>query len=136
MTVSRIVIWKICSSWYRSTACCRAPYSAPRSHVWRPCKPSAAVCVSVSGVTSIKTADEALLLKSKALSINVSIPFTNITKELCEYVHSKGMYVKTWTYNRDTYMEEAFEKGADYVIVKNIIPSSNVRGDESEENED
>lgn len=39
---------KICSSWYRSTACCRAPYSAPRSHVWRPCKPSAAVCASLS----------------------------------------------------------------------------------------
>ncbi len=97
---------------------------------------SSCVCVSVSGVTNIKTADEAFELKSKALSINVSIPFTHITKELCEYVHSKGMYVKTWTYNRDTYMEEAFEKGADYVIVKNIIPSSNVRGDESEENED
>jgi len=97
---------------------------------------SSCVCISVSGVTNIKTIDEASQLKSKALSINVSIPFTNITKQLCEYAHSKGMYVKTWTYNRDTYMEEAFEKGADYVIVKNIIPSSNVRGDESEENED
>jgi len=97
---------------------------------------SSCVCISVSGVTNIKTIDEASQLKSKALSINVSIPFTNITKQLCEYAHSKGMYVKTWTYNRDTYMEEAFEKGADYVIVKNIIPSNNARDDEFEEDEE
>ena len=38
------------------------------------------------------------------------------------------MYVKTWTYNRDSDMEKAFEMGADYVIVKNVIPSKNVKG--------
>jgi len=96
---------------------------------------SSCVCISVSGVTNTKTAKEALELKPKALSINVSIPFTNITPELCEYVHNMGMYVKTWTYNRDSDMDEAFAKGADYVIVKNVIPTNNIKANKPQNDE-
>lgn len=96
---------------------------------------SSCVCISVSGVTNMETAKEALDLKPKSLSINVSIPFTSITPKLCEYVHSMGMYVKTWTYNRDSDMDEAFAKGADYVIVKNVIPTYNIKANKPQNDE-
>ena len=96
---------------------------------------SSCVCISVSGVTNMETAKEALELKPKSLSINVSIPFTSITPKLCEYVHSMGMYVKTWTYNRDSDMDEAFAKGADYVIVKNVIPTYNIKANKPQNDE-
>ena len=96
---------------------------------------SSCVCISVSGVTNMETAKEALELKPKSLSINVSIPFTSITPKLCEYVHSMGMYVKTWTYNRDSDMDEAFAKGADYVIVKNVIPTYNIKATKPQNDE-
>jgi glycerophosphoryl diester phosphodiesterase len=96
---------------------------------------SSCVCVSVSGVNKKSEVEKAVELKSKSLSINVSIPFAAITPELCEYAHSLGMYVKTWTYNRDADMDDAFEKGADYVIVKNVIPTRDVKKDKSQNDE-
>ena len=83
---------------------------------------SSCVCISVSGVRDIKSLQSALSLKQKSLCINVSIPFDKITPEMCEFAHNNGMYVKTWTYNFDTDAEAAFEKGADYVIVQNVLP--------------
>lgn len=106
----------------------RTVFCAKRSRLQVLQSISSCVCISVSGVTNEETLDQAFELKAKALSINVSIPFTNISSKLCEYAHNKGMYVKTWTYNRNSDMEKAFEMGADYVIVKNVIPSKNVKG--------
>jgi len=106
----------------------RTVFCAKRSRLQVLQSISSCVCISVSGVTNEETLNQAFELKAKALSINVSIPFTNISSKLCEYAHNKGMYVKTWTYNRDSDMEKAFEMGADYVIVKNVIPSKNVKG--------
>lgn len=83
---------------------------------------SSCVCISVSGVRDIKSAQAALSLKQKSLCINVSVPFDKLTPELCEFAHSNGMYVKTWTYNFDADADAAFEKGADYVIVQNVLP--------------
>jgi glycerophosphoryl diester phosphodiesterase len=96
---------------------------------------SSCVCISVSGINSIKMIDEALKLKPRALSINVSIPFTAISANLCEYARSNGMYVKTWTYNKDSDMDEVFEKGADYVIVKNVIPTRAVKANKPQNDE-
>lgn len=83
---------------------------------------SSCVCISVSGIRDIKSLRSALLLKQKSLCINVSVPFDKITPEMCELAHSNGMYVKTWTYNFDADADAAFEKGADYVIVQNVLP--------------
>ncbi len=113
----------------------RTVFCAKKSRLEKLQDISSCVCISVSGVTNMKTAEEALALKARSLSINVSIPFTNITPELCEYVHNMGMYVKTWTYNKDSDMDEAFEKGADYVIVKNVIPSKNIKAQKPQSEE-
>ena len=47
----------------------------------------------------------------------------------------KAVSDKTWTYNKDSDMDEVFEKGADYVIVKNVIPTRAVKANKPQNDE-
>lgn len=83
----------------------RTVFCAKKSRLEKLQSISSCVCISVSGVTNMKTAEEALSLKAKSLSINVSIPFTNITPELCDMYtiwgcmskHGHTIMTLTWT---------------------------------------
>ena len=72
--------------------------------------------VMATNVTTTANIDTALSYKAKF----VSIPFASLTSALCDYAHSKGMLVKTWTIDTASDCLSAFETGADCADVDKI----------------
>ena len=95
----------------------RTVFTMPASNAYQKVLSVDARCiVMATNVTTTADIDTALSYKAKF----VSIPFASLTSALCDYAHSKGMLVKTWTIDTASDCLSAFETGADCVNVDKI----------------
>lgn len=78
----------------------------------------------MSGIVDKQKAEDALTLKDKVARINYSIPFVNLTPELCEFAHSNGVNVKTWTVNTKEELQNALKIGVNYIITDVLQPQN------------
>lgn len=78
--------------------------------------------ISVSGITTLQKAQEALYLKEKSMSINFSVATWNLVPHIVDFAHENGVKIKTWTCTTFEMSQECKERGADYIIVEADFP--------------
>lgn len=80
------------------------------------------VIVSISYILSEYFVDGARCIYENARLTDCSVPYDCLTQELVDYIHSKGMYVKTWTVDGQDNVLLALQYGVDRIISNTIGP--------------
>lgn len=94
------------------------------------CQIDNTVMMSVSGITSKSLMDSANSEFTQSRMKNFSIPYNNVTKELVQYAHSLGVYVKTYypSTSNDTKQnaDTLFGYGMECILTDYIVPNEYV----------
>ncbi|MBP3774524.1 MAG: glycerophosphodiester phosphodiesterase family protein [Bacteroidaceae bacterium] len=78
--------------------------------------------VSISSMTSTYQVDRGMEIFRKARITDCSVPFAYLSENLVKYIHSKGMYVKTWTVDEVDDVKWALKIGCDHILSNTIGP--------------
>ena len=76
------------------------------------------IVISVSGVTNMSKAQQALLLKDKVSLCNFSLYKGNLTRAIADFAHKNGAMIKCWTTTNKDENDYLINLGADYIITE------------------
>lgn len=79
--------------------------------------------VCVSGVNSTSNVDDIVDIINAARLCICSTLYSNATKPLVNYMHSKKALSKPWTVNTLATVKDLFEMGCDFIITDSVKPS-------------